>query len=220
MASLLSNRAKILWDLARQIAMVYSAFTLSKVRTGSGIKLQEDLDLFRETPGVEPSEHLRFTLEEHLPLITAINTEKARSELAIMPVLIEVRRVLERRASLFSGSEFNVDATQGLEGFCDFLLCQSPEQYEIRCPVMTIVEAKNESIKSGLGQCIATMRAAQIFNEQQGQPTETVYGAVTTGTDWKFLRLSGFVAAIDRSDYFIKEIDRILGILISMLRAA
>lgn len=212
--------------------MAYSAFTLSKVKTELGISLREDLDLFRETPAIAPSQHLVTTLEEHLPLITAINTEKARSELAIMPVLIEVRRHLNYQASLFSGSEFNVDARLGLEGFCDFLLCQSPEQYEISRPVMMIVEAKNESIKSGLGQCIATMRAAQLFNLKHPLPTETatetvaetasetVYGAVTTGTDWKFLSLCGTVVAIDRSDYFIKEIDRILGILISTLRSS
>jgi hypothetical protein len=78
---------------------------------------------------------------------------------------------------------------------------------------MTIVEAKRENIPSGLGQCLATMIAARRFNEQEGEPIDTIYGAVTTGTDWKFLKLTQQVAYIDRSDYFISEVDKILGIL-------
>ena len=195
--------------------MAYSNFTLSKVKTDLGLTLQENVNLFPEIQPIPPSEYLAFTLKEHLPLVTAINTEKARSELVIMPVLIELRRHFNYQISVFSGSEFNVDAEKGLEERCDFILSRSPEQYDITSPVMTIVEAKNESIKSGLGQCIATMIAAQLFNQQQGTVPESIYGAVTTGTDWKFLKLCDRTAFIDLSDYYIKEIDQILGILAS-----
>jgi hypothetical protein len=88
-------------------------------------------------------------------LATAINTEKARSELIIAPVLLEVRRMLNFQIGFFSGSEFNVDLQAGLSGYCDYILTASKESYEIRTPVVTLAEAKNESIKSGLGQCIA-----------------------------------------------------------------
>jgi hypothetical protein len=197
--------------------MAYSNFTLSKVKTEFGLTLQENVNLFPNIQPISPSEYLTFTLKEHLPLVTAINTEKARSELVIMPVLIELRRHFNYQISVFSGSEFNVDAEKGLEGRCDFILSRSPEQYDITSPVMTIVEAKNESIKSGLGQCIATMIAAQLFNQQQGTVPESIYGAVTTGTDWKFLKLCDRTAFIDLSDYYIKEIDQILGILAKTL---
>lgn len=197
--------------------MAYSNFTLSKVKTDFGLILQENVNLFPEIQPIPPSDYLSFTLKEHLPLVTAINTEKARSELVIMPVLIELRRHFNYQISVFSGSEFNVDAEKGLEGRCDFILSRSPEQYDITSPVMTIVEAKNESIKSGLGQCIATMIAAQLFNQQQGTMPESIYGAVTTGTDWKFLKLCDRTAFIDLSDYYIKEIDQILGILANTL---
>ena len=69
---------------------------------------------------------------------------------------------------------------------------------DIVAPVITIVEAKNESIRSGLGQCIAEMVAAQLFNEQKGQLIPTIYGAVTTGSLWRFLTLEGTIAHIDR----------------------
>jgi hypothetical protein len=87
----------------------------------------------------------------------------------------------------------------------------SKESYEIRTPVVTLAEAKNESIKSGLGQCIAQMVAAQLFNQRNGEAIESIYGAVTTGTDWKFLNLIDKTVWIDKRDYFIHEVSRILG---------
>ena len=52
-----------------------------------------------------------------------------------------------------------------------------------------LVEAKNENLKVGFPQCIAEMVAAQQFNQQKGNPVESVYGVVTIGTTWRFLRL-------------------------------
>ncbi|XHX78984.1 MAG: hypothetical protein RBJ76_03340 [Stenomitos frigidus ULC029] len=198
--------------------MAYSNFTLSKVKADFGIVTSETQDLFIETKAIAPSELLTLTLKDQLPLASAINTEKARSELLVMPILIEVRRLLNNQISVFSGSTFEVAPEQGLEGRCDFILSRSTEQYYITSPVLTIVEAKNESIPSGLGQCIATMIAARLFNQQEKNPTDPVYGAVTTGTDWKFLKLEGQTAFIDVSDYYIKEINKILGILVSTLQ--
>lgn len=198
--------------------MAYSNFTLSKVKADFGIVTNETQDLFTEIRAIAPSELLTLTLKDQLPLARAINTEKARSELLVMPILIEVRRLLQNQISVFSGSTFEVAPEQGLEGRCDFILSRSNEQYYITSPVMTIVEAKNESIPSGLGQCIATMIAARLFNEQEKNPTDPVYGAVTTGTDWKFLKLEGQTAFIDVSDYYIKEVNKILGILVSTLQ--
>ncbi|WP_427160510.1 hypothetical protein ACQFX9_02205 [Aliinostoc sp. HNIBRCY26] len=200
--------------------MSYSAFTFNKVKKDFNLTVIENQDLFLNTPTVAPTDYLNIILAEHLPLVTAINTEKARSELVIMPVLIEVRRYLKYQVSIFSGSEFNVDADKGLEGCCDFILCKSQEQYDITAPVVTIVEAKNESIKSGLGQCIATMIASKLFNQQQENPINEIYGVVTTGTDWKFLKLCNHTVFIDKQDYFIREVDKILGIVAHTLISA
>ncbi|MEM0981886.1 MAG: hypothetical protein AAGH78_16640, partial [Cyanobacteria bacterium P01_H01_bin.58] len=193
--------------------MAYSNFTLSKVKADFGIVTCASEDLFAAIDPVEPSDLLTLVLKDQLPIAGAINTEKARSELIIMPVLMEVRRYLNNQIAIFSGSNFEVEPSQGLEGRCDFILSGSSEQYYITSPVLTIVEAKNESIPSGLGQCAATMVAARLFNQRAGQPAEPIYGAVTTGTDWKFLKLQEQTLFIDLSDYYIKEIDRLLGIL-------
>jgi hypothetical protein len=151
--------------------MTYSNFTLSQVKSDFNLTTIETEVLFPQVTSVSPSNLLALNLQENLSLATAINTEKARSEL-IMPVLTDVKRHLSGKISLFSGVEFTVDLDQGLNGICDFLLTGSPEQFFITKPVVTIVEAKRENIPAGLGQCVATMIAAQRFNQREQEPFE------------------------------------------------
>jgi hypothetical protein len=167
--------------------MAYSDFTLAKVREAFNLVIEEDRDLFAEVPQAQPSELLSMILKEYLNLAIAINSEKSRSEFIIAPILGEIRRLSGYQVSLFSGKEFNVDSSKGLAGYCDFILSYSKEQLYISAPVTTIVEAKNENIIGGMGQCIAEMVAAQIFNQQSGNNIETIYGVVTSGTNWRFL---------------------------------
>jgi len=194
--------------------MAYSDFTLVKTRNAFGLTLNETRNLFQDVAGVQPSDLLQRVLAENLTLATAINSEKARSEFLIAPILSEVRRQLDYRIGLFSGTEFNVDPAQGLSGFCDFILSASSEQYFISAPVLTVIEAKNENIIAGLGQCAATMVAAQIFNQKAGSDIKVIYGAVTTGTSWKFLTLEQNILSIDAIEYYINAVDKILGILL------
>ena len=137
----------------------------------------------------------------------------------ISPILLEVRRKLNNEISLFSGIDFNVDNQQGLNGFCDFLISLSKEQLFIRAPVIiTLVESKNENLKSGLAQCIAEILAAQLFNEQKQNTIKIIYGAVTIGTIWQFLKLEDKTISIDLTEYYIKDVKKILGILISAIK--
>ena len=198
--------------------MAYSDFTLAKVKETFELTLEENQNLCVEVEGVQPSELLTLMLQEYIPLATAINTEKARSELLIAQVLTEVRRQLKYQIALFSGTEFNVDNSKGLVGFCDLIISSSKEQYYITAPVITIIEAKNENIKGGLGQCIAAMIAARLFNQKAGNDIELIYGVITTGTNWKFLTMKGNTVFIDSIEYYIKEVDKILGIFLKSLQ--
>lgn len=194
--------------------MAYRDFTtLTKVREAFNLTVEEPFNLFADIPEVLPSPYLQTTLTENVSLATAINTEKARAELIIAPVLLEVRRKFNFQVVFFSGSEFNVDRVAGLSGYCDYILTAAKDSYEIRAPLITLVEAKNESIKSGLGQCIAEMVATQLFNQRNAEPIEAIYGAVTTGTNWKFLKLVEQTIWIDKQGYFINYVNKILGIL-------
>ena len=145
--------------------MAHGDFTLSRVKNELGIEVIESISLF---PTIEPrkiSDLLRQFLDRDGGLATLINTEKARSEFLIAPILGEILERSDQPSSLFSGTDFNVDLEQGLVGCCDCILSQSAEQVDIVAPVIAIVEAKNESIRSGLGQCIAEIVAAQLFNQ-------------------------------------------------------
>jgi co-chaperonin GroES (HSP10) len=198
--------------------MAYSDFTLSRVRKELGLQVTEVSDLFAEVPAFAASELLVSILDRSSRLARLIGTEKAKSEFLIAPILAEIVARLEDRVSLFSGTEFNIDVEKGLQGFCNFILSQSAEQLEITAPVTTIAEAKNDNIKNGIGQCIAEMLAAQIFNQREGRTISTIHGVVTTGSSWLFMRLIGDRVEIDDREYYINELDKILGILIAPLR--
>jgi hypothetical protein len=198
--------------------MAYSEFTLSEVTRRFDLDIDESRDLFAPVASLEPSEWLQTVLRDDAPLALAVQTEKARSELLISPVLMEVRRRIPERIGVFSGVEFNVDSELGLVGFCDFILSLSPEQWLLQAPILAVVEAKNENLKSGMGQCIAEMVGAQVFNERENQSIPSIYGAVTTGDIWKFLRLDGKTVFVDKPTYYIDSIERILGILYSLFQ--
>jgi hypothetical protein len=199
--------------------VAYSDFTLTKFKKDFNIHLDEEADLFINVEPIQVSEKLTTTLEETTELALAINTEKARSEMIITPILLELRRRANYQIGLFSGTDFNVDSEKGLNGYCDFIISLSKEQLMINSPVMMIVEAKNENIKSGLGQCAAAMLAAQLFNQKEGNEIKIIYGAVTTGDIWKFLKLENTELFIDLNNYYIKEINKILGILYRSIQA-
>ena len=195
--------------------MAYSDFkTLKAAKEKFSLTVREQTDLFAGILPQPPSENLTTHLKETIPLALSINTEKARSELMITPVLLEVRRRSTPMLGFFSGIDFTVDENLGLNGYCDYVLSRSSDQLTLNAPVIMIVEAKNENIKNGLGQCLAAMVAAQRFNQQEQTDIATLYGAVTTGEVWKFLMLQGNIALVDLLDYYLpRDLDRILGIL-------
>lgn len=191
----------------------YSDFTLSKVRKAFDLTISDTIDIFAFVPEIETPILLTETLAENLPLALASNTEKSRSEMIISPILIAVRKYLKNQISLFSGIDFTVDSSQGLHGNCDFIISGSPELLILNAPIFTIVEAKKENINAGLGQCVAEMLAAKIFNEKEGNNIPIIYGTVTTGTNWKFLKLMENIVEIDLNEYYINNVSKIFGIL-------
>ena len=198
--------------------MSYSDFSLSKVKRDFNLTTVENGRFLPQTQPIEPSFYLKEALSEGLPLATATGSEKARSELIISPILVEVRKFLERKVSFFSGEDFTVASELGLSGVCDFLISRSPEQIFIEAPVIVIIEAKKGDLKPGLGQCAAEMIAAQKFNEINNIPINTIYGSVSSGTAWRFLKLEGQTLSIDLNDYPVTPIEILLGMLVWMVR--
>ncbi|MBC1222571.1 hypothetical protein GNF10_10465 [Nostoc sp. UCD121] len=198
--------------------MPYSQFTtISKVKEAFGLKTQEGGRFIPAIEPIEVSATLTAYLEESLP-ITSSASEKARSEGIIYPVLLEVRRILNRQISLFSGEDFTVDEAVGLNGMCDFLLSRSPEVLEIEAPAIVILEAKKADLRTGFGQCIAEMVAAQRFNAAKNRPVAVIYGSISSGTQWRFLKLEDNLVTIDLTDYPLPPVEQILGFLVWMVQ--
>lgn len=199
--------------------MPYSQFTtITKVKEAFQLSTLEGFRFLPEIVPISISETLRDYLEETLPIAIATGSEKARSELIITPVLVEVRRILDRKISLFSGEDFTIDESLGLNGRCDFLISRSSEMLAIEAPAIIVVEAKQADLKTGIGQCVAEMVAAQKFNEAKNQPIFTIYGSVSNGIQWQFLKLEGQTISIDLTIYALPPVEQILGFLVWMVR--
>lgn len=199
--------------------MSYRDFVLTDVEARLGLTLSIE-PLFAGVGEATPRPGFLETLQEGVTLAQGVDSEKARSEFVIAPVLLEFRRLRGNRNAVFSGIEFNVDSGKGLNGYCDFLITRSPRLYIVTAPVIAVAEGKNDNVNSGLGQCIAGMRAAWLFNATKNEPVTQVFGASTTGTHWKFLRLRDTQVTLDADDYFIGDVNKILGILLHMADTA
>ncbi len=194
--------------------MSFRDFDLPKVLRDFNLSVDNTRILFGEVPAIAVSSELNGYLTRYLPLGLAIGTEKARSEILVAPLLAEVWYRSKRQVAIYSGLEFTVDSALGLNGVCDFMLGISKQMLFIEAPVVALVEAKRDSIADGLGQCAAAMVAARRFNREQKKPYDTLFGCVTTGVNWKFLKLEASSLLIDADEYSITQPDRILGVLL------
>jgi hypothetical protein len=191
--------------------MPYSSFSLAQVKQQFELQVLMDI-FFTDLPPLTPGDWLINLLKKSAPLAAALGTEKVRSELIIAPLLFELRELLDCQVSLFSGNDFSVDMESGLNEVCDFLLTRSISEFVIEAPAIIIIEAKKGELNAGWGQCAAEMIAAQKLNSANGQEVPTIYGCVTTGTRWQFLKLTDRNLTIDVTEYSLNPLDLILGI--------
>jgi hypothetical protein len=198
--------------------MAFSDFDLKTAVQKFALTEVRDLDLFRDVEALEPSEFLRVWLDKFAPVALGVNSERARSEYIIAPMLAETKLRVGPSVNVLAGVAFEVDKGQGLAGFCDYLLVRSPEFYYIQGPFLAVVEAKKEDLVAGLGQCVAEMVAIRLFNEREGTPLAVVFGCVTSGSIWRFLKLEGAQLVIDLPEYHLRDAAKILGILVSIAR--
>lgn len=197
--------------------MAYNEFTLVDVCKRFGLQLSRQ-DLFA---GVEPlvvPGWLREMLDHGMPF--AFGSEKARSEFIVAPVLLACgtyRANSKQAIAIYSGQRLDVDMARGLVGECDFIVSRNVPLPVMQAPIVTIVEAKKHDIEAGLGQCVAQMLGASLFNQQADSAIETIFGCVTTGEDWQFLKLEGSTICIDSRRYYIVDVGIILGVLQAIL---
>lgn len=187
--------------------MRYSDFTLELIEEKLGVK-NTIASIFSPITAIQPSNRLNDSLQmaRELP----IRSEKAKSEWIVVPILGEMREINDKYFTIYSGDILNVDIPKGLRGECDFILAKDVKSYSINYPILQIVEAKKNDIDLGLPQCAAQMIGAKLFNQKKGVLLETIYGCVTTGDEWLFLKLTDLIE-INTQKFYLNELPILLG---------
>jgi hypothetical protein len=197
--------------------MAYTDFTLESVDTQLGVKARPG-DLFPDVQPVPVPAWLREMLDRGLR--QALLSEKARGEFLVVPLLLATQEVGSREVAIFSGQRLDVDQKLGLLGECDFILAATPPLPALVAPILIIVEAKKNDVENGIAQCMAQMVGARQFNERTGRSFPEMYGCVTTGEAWQFLRLVGSVVEIDRRRLYVDNVGQILAVLVAVASRA
>ncbi len=188
--------------------MTYSEFTLDSVQSLLGLKLQTE-KLFPIIEPVTPPDWLIKSLA--VASSVGFSTEKARSEFFVAPILLASRELNHERFFLYSGQKLDADPQRGLTGECDFILSHAQASVVLQTPIMTLVEAKKQDYEAGMGQCIAQMVGAQIFNQKKEDVELPIFGCVTTGEGWQFLKLADSYVTVDVTRYALANLELILG---------
>ena len=193
--------------------MTYRDFTIGDVAGRLGLTLRSR-PLFDGLAAVVPP----AWLPEAIGTIShdLLETGKSRSEFLIAPVLRAAQQV-SGNVALHSGYVLNIDPAKGLAGECDFILALSERLPMLIAPAVSVVEAKKGPADAGLGQCIAQMRGLQLFNAAAGQD-RPIWGALSSGDQWQFLRLDGDVVTLDDFSLHFRELDVIFARVIEMLK--
>lgn len=192
--------------------MTYSDYTLLQIEENFGIKNQV-ISLFEEVQEVAPSAWLTNFLQiaKELP----VRSEKAKSEMIVMPILIELRNNNDKYFTIYSGDHLNVD--DKLKGECDFIISKDTHSFEVNYPIIQVVEAKKNDVEIGVPQCAAQMLGAKKYNEKRGNTQNNIiYGCVTTGDNWLFMRLTDKIE-IDDKKYYLGNLNLLLGVFQSIL---
>ena len=89
--------------------MSYSEFSLAKAKQAFTLAMLEKRDIFAPVAELAASNLLTETLNYNLAIVLDSNSEKARSELIIEPILVNLRRQLHEQISLFSEVDFIIN---------------------------------------------------------------------------------------------------------------
>ncbi len=140
-------------------------------------------------------------------------SKKARSELLITPVLLTLAEQNSNKITIFSGENLEGDSEKGLNRECDYILSKSLRSFSLKAPVFALVEAKQNIIENSMGQCVAQMLGAQFFNQKKKTSIPVIYGCVSNGEIWQFLRLENKNLTTDTDKYYLNNLPELLGVL-------
>ncbi len=189
--------------------MAYTDFTFADLKAKFGLQYNSK-PFFPNIPFVKPSEFLlqQLALAENFVL----RTEKMKSEYLIVPVLSFVKMRNQESVQLFSGENLPADRKQRLNGEVDYIWVGEGNAPELQEPIISVCEAKKGSIEDSLAQCAAQMYGARVFNQKKENKIIDIYGCVSTGIEWQFMKLEGQTIWKDMRIYTLSNLPELLGV--------
>jgi hypothetical protein len=186
----------------------YSSFSFKSVKKQFGLKSVKGI-IFDNLMPIEPSQWLLDALEMSSNM--AIVSEKSRSEWIVSPMMMDIKRRNINKMNILSGENMDASKEQSLTGECDFIFVKDPDTFNVESLIFCLVEAEKHDLTGGLGQCTAQMIGARMLNEQDNIDFPVIYGCVTTGSDWQFLKLENQTVTIEKNLKYIIELPQLLG---------
>lgn len=165
----------------------------------------ETLTLPKSIREIENLSELNSRLNDAFARV-ALESEMARRETLIAPVLLEVARIAEAKVKI----EFPLDVSRQLKGSLDYLLHTKSD--------FLVVEAKNEDLYRGFKQLAVELIALERWLDDD--ELNNLYGAVSTGNAWQFGKLEVKSKKIvqDLNIYTIpRQLEELMKILIGIL---
>ena len=131
-------------------------------------------------------------------------------EFLIVPILREVW--LQHKKHLKLWTHPTLTYKKELTGNPDYLISysQSGEYLLLGPPIVSVVEAKFERFNQGWAQCLVEMITCQKLNEN---PDITVFGIVSTGTEWQMGRLHHNRFEQQSSSYSVANLPQLMSVL-------
>jgi hypothetical protein len=144
-------------------------FTIDDILAELGCRIERRGIELPRTPIVDPLNSLEREIQRNSKRIELAN-EMARREALIGPVLFEVAEMTDRRINV----EYAISVNEYLKGFVD---------YYIAGQNLIVVEAKQADLVRGFTQLAVELVALDQWTKSD---VSILYGAVTTGEDWRF----------------------------------
>lgn len=151
--------------------------------------------LFPKIDLVQPSACLVETVRRSTVMV--MTNEKTKTERLISPILIEIAQAYTDQFSFFSGEALDVNADDDLEDDCDFFFTGQPPKPYIDAPIVALIKSRDQDTEWSVAQCAAQMQGAKLYNETEGKAIPVIYGCVTDGTEWLFMKLEANVIHLD-----------------------
>ncbi len=194
--------------------MAFSDFQYPEVLERFGLRWNTVMDMFAAVSSIEPSETFHSAYRRSVTLGTNAHTEFSRAVWVVGPLLAEFWKRYHHSITLTAGADLQAPDTPELCGRCDFLISGSHYPHVVMPPVRLVgfMSPGGDWVK-GLGRCIAALVAAQQFNGSDAP----VFGFITNGSEWHFLRLRGAELDYDMGSQLRTDASFLLGILMHIV---